>query len=207
MNRLEELVHDQPTPTQYAERYLAYLQELLGRISCDEIAAFIETLMRARVHGKRMYFIGNGGSAATASHFANDLAFGTRSWRRPFRVISLTDNVALLSAVANDHGYEEIFTAQLKVLMEPGDVVVAISASGNSPNIVSAVRWANEHDAITVGLTGFDGGQLRQLARMSVHVQTRAGEYGPVEDLHMIFDHLVGTYLRALCDAELEEAR
>ena len=206
MNRIQEILHDQPSPSVYADRYLRYLRELLERISRDEIAVFIQTLINARAKAKRIYFIGNGGSAATASHFANDLAFGTRSWTRPFRVISLTDNVSLISAIGNDHGYEEIFVAQLKVLMEEGDVVVAISASGNSANIVSAIRWANDHGAITVGLTGFDGGQLKQMADVSVHVPTQKAEYGPVEDLHMVFDHLVGTYLRGMCDAEQDTA-
>src|SRR6185369_2467294 len=111
------------------------------------IAKFIEILLQARERHARIYFIGNGGSAATASHFANDIAIGTRSWAKPFRAISLTDNVAILTAIGNDYGYTEIFVAQLKAVMEPNDVVVAISASGNSPNIIEAVRYANEQGA------------------------------------------------------------
>jgi D-sedoheptulose 7-phosphate isomerase len=206
MNRLDELFRDRPSPAVYAARYLAYLQQLLATVSRDEIAAFVRALLDAREQGARIYFIGNGGSAATASHFANDLTLGTRSTGRPFRAMSLTDNSAVLTAAANDDGYAEIFTSQLKALMEPGDVVVAISASGNSPNIVQAVRWANDHGAVTVGLTGFDGGVLRTLAQLSVHVPTRAGEYGPVEDLHMVVDHLVTAYLRSVCDTEKEPA-
>ena len=186
----------------FAQRYFARLVNLFDRVSCEEIARFARVLLDARARGSRIFFIGNGGSAATASHFANDLAIGTKAWRRPFRVISLTDNVAVLTAVANDYGYHEIFTAQLKTLMEPHDVVVAISASGNSPSVVAAIEWANAHGAVTVGLTGFDGGRLRTLAAQCVHVPTEAGEYGPVEDLHMIFDHLVSTYLRGVCAEE-----
>lgn len=197
MNRVDE----------FADRYFGYITEVMGRVDRREIAAFIEVLLDARRRGARIFFIGNGGSAATADHFANDLAIGTRSGTLPFRAISLTDNVAILTAIGNDLGFHEIFTVQLKALMESGDVVVAISASGNSPNLVEAIHWAAEHGAITVGLTGFDGGAVRKLVRLSVHVPTREGEYGPAEDLHMILDHLVGAYLRAVCAAEKVGAR
>lgn len=197
MNRVDE----------FADRYFGYITEVMGRVDRREIAAFIEVLLDARRRGARIFFIGNGGSAATADHFANDLAIGARARTPLFRAISLTDNGAILTAIGNDIGFQEIFTVQLKALMESGDVVIAISASGNSPNIVDAVRWAAEHGAITVGLTGFDGGALRKIARLSVHVPTPEGEYGPVEDLHMILDHLVSAYLRAVCAAEKGEAR
>jgi D-sedoheptulose 7-phosphate isomerase len=202
MTKMADLQHDTPTLAAFADRYFDHLRELFGRIERDEIAAFVQALLDARARGSRVFFIGNGGSATTASHFANDLAIGTKASARPFRVVSLTDNVATLTAIANDYGYAEVFTVQLKAYMEPNDVVVAISASGNSPNVVGAIRWANEHGAVTVGLTGFDGGQLRGLARVSLHVPTGAGEYGPVEDLHMIFDHLVSTYVRVVCSSE-----
>ena len=206
MNRVDELFKESPGSVEFADRYLGYITEVIGRVDRREIAAFIEVLLDARRRGARIFFIGNGGSAATADHFANDLAIGTRSRTLPFRAISLADNVAILTAIGNDLGFREIFTVQLKALMESGDVVIAISASGNSPNVVEAIRWAAEHGAITVGLTGFDGGAVRQIARLSVHVPTREGEYGPVEDLHMILDHLVGAYLRAACAAEKEGA-
>jgi D-sedoheptulose 7-phosphate isomerase len=106
-----------------------------------------------------------------------------------------------MTAIANDHGYEEIFVKQLHAHMDAGDLVVAISVSGNSPNVVAAVEWAREHGARTVGLTGFDGGRLRGLVDVSVHVPTDRGEYGPAEDVHMIFDHLLGTFLMLHCRA------
>ena len=155
--------------------------------------------MAARERGSRVFFIGNGGSAATASHFANDLAIGTRTLEKPFRVISLTDNVAVMTAIGNDYGYEQIFLQQLKTVMDPHDVVVAISASGNSPNLLTAIEWANAHGAITIGLTGFDGGRLASLAQQRVHIPSNKGEYGPVEDAHMILDHIVGNYLMLAC--------
>jgi len=207
MNRVEELYEKQPTPTAFARAYLAYLAELCGKLDDQEIGRFIETILEARERSAQIFFIGNGGSAATSSHFANDIAIGTRSWDKPFRAIALTDNVAVMTAIANDHGYEKIFVLQLRTLMQRGDVVVAISASGNSPNLIEAVEWANENGATTVGLTGFDGGKLRQAARIGVHVPTAKGEYGPVEDMHMVLDHLVGAYLMGVCRNEAAATR
>lgn len=207
MNRVESLYQERQKPAAFARGYFSYLAEILGQMDEDSVAAFIETLLDARERGARIFFIGNGGSAATASHFANDVAIGCRSWERPFRAISLTDNVAVMTAIANDYGYEHIFTLQLKTMMHPGDVVVAISASGNSPNVINAIEWAKEQGAKTIGLTGFDGGKLRQIADLAVHVPTAKGEYGPVEDIHMVLDHLVGAYLMNACrDAVAQNA-
>jgi D-sedoheptulose 7-phosphate isomerase len=174
MNRVQQLCKDSADGAEYADGYLKYLSEVFEQID-------------------------NGGSASTASHWVNDL---TR-WRdRPFRAISLTDNVAVVTAYGNDFGYDLIFKLQLETLMQPDDVVVAISASGNSPNIVSAIDYANENGGITVGLTGFDGGTLRELAQIVVHAPTNKGEYGPAEDVHMVLDHLVTSYLEHVCAAQ-----
>jgi D-sedoheptulose 7-phosphate isomerase len=152
-------------------------------------------LTDARDHGRNVFFIGNGGSASTAGHFANDLSMGTRSWTKPLRATSLCDNVSIITALGNDFSYAEIFVRQLQIHMRRGDVVVAISASGNSPNVVRAIEFANSNQGISVGITGFDGGQLAKLARIVVHVPTNAGEYGPAEDVHLILDHLVTAFL------------
>jgi D-sedoheptulose 7-phosphate isomerase len=202
---LERIFKDDPRPASFAKGYLAYLTKVLAQLDEKAIAAFIEALLDARAHGAHIFFIGNGGSAATASHFANDIAIGSRSRGKPFRALSLVDNLPLLTAVANDDGYDEVFTAQLKLFLKTGDVVVAISASGNSPNVVKAVEYANAHGATTVALTGFDGGQLKRIAKLGVHVPTAKGEYGPTEDAHMVLDHLVGAFLVELCRGEEEE--
>lgn len=195
MNRLDRIFGASPQPSDFARAYLDYLGEILTRIDAGSIATFIDTLLEARERGARIFFIGNGGSAATASHFANDIAIGTRTSGKPFRAVSLTDNQAIVTAIANDDGYDEIFVQQLRTQMQPGDVVVAISASGNSLNVVKAIEYANAHGAKTVGLTGFDGGKLARLSGLRVHIPTAKGEYGPAEDGHMILDHLVGAYL------------
>ncbi|MBF0333440.1 MAG: SIS domain-containing protein [Alphaproteobacteria bacterium] len=195
MNQLDTLFAARPTPEGFAGGYVEHLCGLLRGLDFAQVGRFVELLLAARQSGRRVFFLGNGGSAATASHFANDIAIGTRCLDKPFRAISLTDNVAQITAIANDDGYESVFTRQLGVLIEPGDVVVAISASGNSPNVVKAVEMARARGNTTVGLTGFDGGRLAETCDLVIHVRTAKGEYGPVEDVHMVLDHLIGAYL------------
>ena len=199
---IRELFRNSDGPASFAKGYLTHLGKLLARLDVDAIASFIEILLEARQHDRTVFFLGNGGSAATSSHFSNDLGIGTRSGRKPFRAVSLTDNVAVMTAIANDYSYDDVFMRQLKYQLRPGDVVVGISASGNSPNVLRAIDYANAEGAHTVGLTGFDGGKLRLLVKTSLHIPTERGEYGPVEDVHMILDHLVSGFLMQLCHAE-----
>ncbi len=195
MNEIDRIYSKESTIKAFSKAYFKYVSSVLEKISLDEIEQFVESLLTARDRGSAVYFIGNGGSAATASHFANDLAIGTRLLDKPFRVISLCDNNAVITAIANDDGYEQIFSRQLGVLLKKDDVVVAISASGNSENLLCGIDMAKQKGAITVGLTAFDGGKLRGVVDFSVHVPTNKGEYGPAEDGHMVLDHLVGSYL------------
>jgi D-sedoheptulose 7-phosphate isomerase len=184
-----------PNPVDFAQAYLKYLQTVLLRINAVEVGNFIEILLKARERGSTIFFIGNGGSAATASHFANDIAIGTNSYEKPFRALSLTDNVPLITALGNDFGYDEIFVRQLRVLGKSGDVLVGISASGNSPNLVTAFDYANTTGITTVAITAFDGGKMKSISHHGIHVPTGPKEYGPAEDAHMVLDHLIGAYL------------
>ena len=195
MNRLDEIYERSIGAAEFARGYLGYLSDVLGALDENAIAGFVDVLLDARDRGARIFFLGNGGSAATASHFANDIAIGTRSMEKPFRAISLTDNVAVMTAIANDDGYDLVFVQQLQTSMLPGDVVVGISASGNSANVVGAIDYANDNGGYTVSLTGFDGGLISKKANLNVHIPTNPGEYGPAEDGHMVIDHLVGAYL------------
>jgi D-sedoheptulose 7-phosphate isomerase len=199
MNKIEEIFERAAKPAEYARNYLKYLAEIAAEINENDIGQFVEIILSARDRGSAIYFIGNGGSAATASHFANDIQVGTRTKGKPFRVQSLTDNVAILTAVGNDFGYDAIFVKQLEALLVEGDVVVAISASGNSPNVVQGIQFAKRKKCKTVSLTGFDGGKLREISDHTIHVPSQKGEYGPVEDYHMIFDHIIGSYLMFHC--------
>ena len=195
MNELDKIFSQSDNIGAFATGYLSYLKQVLSGFNIEDISAFVDILREVRARDAKIFFMGNGGSATTASHFANDLSIGTRSWDKPFRAISLTDNQAIVTAISNDNGYENIFVMQLQALMKKEDAVVAISASGNSTNLVKALDYANSNGATTVGITSFDGGQLGQIAKLRVHIPANKGEYGPAEDCHMILNHLVGAYL------------
>ena len=185
----------------HAQRYFERLQQVLDGIDHSEIERFVDLLLQARQSGQNIFFVGNGGSAATSSHFANDLSIGTRQQEKSFKVISLVDNIATLSAIGNDYGYDQIFARQIKVYGQKGDLLVGISASGNSPNLLRAFESGRELGLVTVSITAFDGGKLKQIADHSVHVPTNAGEYGPAEDAHLILDHLITYYFQNVLDA------
>lgn len=178
----------------FAGKYIDYIATILRSIDTNEINDFVRALIAARERKASIFFIGNGGSAATASHFANDLGYGL-GCTKIFRVMSLTDNNAVLTALGNDVGYENIFSRQLEVLGRPRDMLVGISASGNSQNILNAFELARRMEITTVALTSFDGGKMRGMADMGIHVPTLPKEYGPAEDAHMILDHLIASYL------------
>ena len=180
---------------QFSKSYFSYLKEIFDKVDLSEIKTFVELLLSARESGANIFFIGNGGSASTASHFANDLAFGTHEYVKPFKAISITDNVSVITALGNDYGYDEIFVRQLKVYAEKGDVVVGISASGNSKNLINAFNYAKSSGIKTMALTAFDGGQMKVIADNCIHIPTENKEYGPAEDVHMILDHLISSYL------------
>mgnify|MGYP001309071793 CR=1 FL=1 len=179
----------------FAQSYFNHLSNIFDKINLENIEAFSKQLISCSEKNTNIFFIGNGGSAATASHFANDIAVGTKSKNKPFRAISLTDNQAILSAIGNDYGYEYIFKKQLQVYAKKGDMLVSISASGNSKNLINAVEYCNKNNINTFSLTSFDGGILKKISNYNLHIPTKVGEYGPAEDLHMIIAGLVGSYL------------
>ncbi len=181
--------------TNFSKGYLNYLQNLISNIDTGKLNLFFEIIIDARSKDKKIFFIGNGGSAATASHFANDISIGSKSLVKPIRAISLTDNQAIITAIANDYGYENIFSKQLEVLASPNDILVAITASGDSENIIKALNFAKDLGMETLAITGFDGGLSKKLAANNIHIATKKGEYGPVEDIHMMIAGLIGSYL------------
>ncbi len=188
--------------SEYAEKYLERLRQVIDGINHIETERFVDLLLKARESGKTVFFVGNGGSAATSSHFANDLSIGTRQQEKPFKVFSLVDNVATLSAIGNDYGYDQVFAQQLRVYGQKGDLLVGISASGNSPNLLRAFEVGRDLGLMTVSITAFDGGKLKKIADHSVHVPTNAGEYGPAEDAHLILDHLITHYFQSVLGAD-----
>ena len=177
----------------------AYMQQVAKLL--EDLPAktdrFVDTLYQGFERGKKIFLCGNGGSAANASHFGQDLAKGTLSSmnaKRRFKVIPLTDNIGFITALANDEGYDSIFEQQLRNLGESGDVLVAISGSGNSPNILRAVEYAKSIGMTTVGVTGYDGGKLRTLADESVHIDIM--DMGMCEALHGVVFHAAMCFLR-----------
>ncbi len=183
------------------ESYIADLQQTLDRLPTGAIQEAIAMLHEARLARRKVFIMGNGGSASTASHFVCDLAKNTQVGGVPdFRVIGLADNMAILTAYGNDEGYENVFARQLASLVEAGDVVIAISTSGNSPNVLEAVRVANEAGAPTIAFTGFNGGKLASLATLDVHVPSSCIEH--VEDLHLVLEHLICSVLREMAQEQ-----
>ncbi len=175
-------------------QYLADIRRALDAVSHDEIEDLITLLVDAAHEGRTIFIIGNGGSAATASHFACDLSKGARARSAPrFRVVALTDNVPLITAWANDVAYEDVFAEQLRNLCQPGDILIAISGSGNSPNILRAAIAARECGATLVAMTGGTG---LLGSNADLWVSTPADCIEQIEDLHVIVEHLVCLQLR-----------
>lgn len=175
--------------------YLTGVQSLLGKISAGDIQRIVNLLHDTRMNRHTVYLCGNGGSAATASHWANDLCKGTLAESLPrLRAIALTDNVPLMTAWANDSAYENIFASQLANYVQPLDIVIGISGSGNSRNVLNAIRCARQEGALTIGLSGFDGVKLKGLADFCIVVPSNSMEQ--VEDAHLILTHAISTALR-----------
>lgn len=183
---------------EFIKNYFKELKETIDKISVEDIKKVTDILYNAYKKNKQIFIIGNGGSASTASHFACDLSKGTLQRiydekEKRFRVISLTDNVAILTALANDLDYNDIFSQQLKNLINKGDILISITGSGNSKNILNAVNSASKSGAITIGFLGFDGGKLKNKVDYYIHIPSN--HYGRIEDLHLVLSHLISSYL------------
>lgn len=186
----------------YRQKILEYLElerEVLKNLDIDAINAAMNLIMEAYTAKKKIYIFGNGGSSATASHYQNDFNKGLSEYLdTKFNFTCLNDNVATLMAIANDIGFEEVFRFQLTNKLEPGDIVIAISGSGNSRNVILAVEYAKEQGNQVIGMTGYNGGKLKELADISLHVDINSMQV--TEDVHMIFDHLImSIFYKTLC--------
>ncbi|MBX7103778.1 MAG: SIS domain-containing protein [Gemmataceae bacterium] len=187
-----------------ARDYLARAATELARVDAKELEGVANAIEGAYRERRFVFVIGNGGSGANASHLCEDL--GKCTLRREdfdndamprLKILSLTDNTSYITAWANDEGYDRVFVEQLKNLASPGDVLIAISGSGNSPNILRAVEWANKHGLLTVGCTGYSGGKLRTLAKRGLHVPL--DDMGMVESIHLTAFHwIIGTMHRRM---------
>jgi D-sedoheptulose 7-phosphate isomerase len=176
--------------------YLTRVKAELDRLDAEEIRRFSDAIFESYTAGRFVFLCGNGGSGSSASHMCEDLGKGTirredytNDAKRRLKVLSLTDNTPYILAWANDEGYDRVFVEQLKNVASPGDLLVAISGSGNSPNVLRAVEWANAHGLRTFGLTGFNGGKLRDVAQQGLHVPI--DDMGIVESIHLTVFHWV----------------
>jgi len=176
--------------------YLGRLKAELDRVSRADVERLADLVYEAWEKGRFVFVFGNGGSAATASHFAADWAKNcvspedlARVAGRRLKILSLTDNVPWLLALGNDLGYDQIFVQQLVHYASPGDLAIAISGSGNSPNVLKAVQWANEHGLVSFGLTGYSGGKLKQLQQAGIHVAL--DDMAMVESIHTCIGHWI----------------
>jgi D-sedoheptulose 7-phosphate isomerase len=191
----------------YIHRYIEELKQTLADLPEDRIEQVVQALHEARLNNQQVFIMGNGGSASTASHFVCDLGKNTRVKGVPnFRVMGLTDNMALFSALANDEGYDNVFMQQLASHIQPGDVVIGISTSGNSPNVVKAIQLANTIPAKTIGFTGYESGKLGGMVDIDLHVPSHLIEH--IEDIHLVLEHLICKELRdkAMELLDLEES-
>lgn len=185
--------------------YLDEVGSLLASLPRQPIQHIVDALLLAYRYGRSVYIIGNGGSATTATHFACDLQKWTITpGKARFKALALTDNMALFSAWGNDEGYEHVFEQQLRTLLNPGDVVVAISGSGKSPNVIRAVQYAVVQGAVTVGLTGFQGGDLLGLTDHCIVVPSQ--RMNQIEDVHMTLCHLLADAVRVAMTGASEHA-
>ena len=181
------------------QEHVKRTSELLEGLDLDAVRALVEKLFDAYQEGRRVFICGNGGSAATASHFAEDLAKGTikdMSVQKRLRVLSITDSVPFISALGNDWGFDTVFREQLVTNASSGDILIAISGSGNSPNVISAVKWASENDLFTAGFTGFNGGKLKSMVDTCIHLPVLDMEIA--ENAHLVVVHLVVGGLRTM---------
>ncbi len=199
MNNIEKIIENSNSPGEFARGYMDYLKKIFDCLDFRSLDKLVLLLDSARKKGNTIFVAGNGGSAATAITMANDLGFDVlkkSGTEKTFRIISLTDNPSVLTAIANDTGYENIFLNQIKIHYRKGDMLLAISASGNSPNVVLAAEWVKKQGGRVASFVGFDGGRLKEISDVSIHISAEKGEYGPVEDAHLILNHILAHWFQ-----------
>lgn len=180
----------------YLQDYVGRLTDILNKIDPEKLGEVVTTFIEAFKSKNTIYVVGNGGSAATASHMQADFRFFVRYFSkfRP-KIVALTDNMPMITAIGNDNNFEDVFVEQMRGQFVAGDVLIAISASGNSPNLVKAAEYANELGGKTIAFVGFLGGKLNEISTVPLYTPNPKGDYGPIEDVHMILNHIIVNYL------------
>jgi len=199
MNNIDKGFNEVSSIGEFSRKYFSYLLEVLQTIDETEINRLAQIFEIAKKDGKTIFVAGNGGSAATATTMVNDIGFDIikkTGTDKPFKVFSLVDNNSVITAISNDVGYENIFINQLKIHYKEGDFLIVISASGNSPNVLEATNWVKSRGGMVIGFLGFSGGKLIELCDVKIHVKSEPGEYGPVEDAHLIMNHILAHWFQ-----------
>ena len=187
------ILHKQKNIYEYSKIYFKNLEKIINKIDIKKISILSKYLENSRNKNANIFVIGNGGSASNASAMANDLGFDIlkKTKKKPFKIISLTDNNAINSAIANDVGFENLFVSQIQSLYQKGDLLIVMSVSGNSKNIINAAKWFKQKKGKIFGILGFDGGKLKKICSDYLLIESKKGEYGPVEDLQLIINHIL----------------
>lgn len=199
MNNIDRIYQASGSAGEFAQGYFSYLKQVLDSMSTESIDKLVNEFENARAEGATIFVAGNGGSATTATSMANDIGFDIlkkTGTDKPFRVLALTDNTSVITAIANDVGYDNIFLNQLKIHYRSGDKLLAISASGNSPNVVAAAEWVKQQGGKIISFLGFSGGKLKDISDVILHVKSESGEYGPVEDAHLVLNHILAHWFQ-----------
>lgn len=178
------------------DNYLSRVSESILRIRTNDIEFLGKKIKEINKNGGCVYVVGNGGSAALANHFATDIGVGALKHNKPMKIISLVSNISSLTASANDYGYEFVFSRELEIISTSQDLLILISSSGNSLNLLEAAKIAKERGVQTFGILGFDGGKLKNLVDYYIHVESRIGDYGVIEDCHSVILHAITEALR-----------
>lgn len=198
-NNINRIYNSSKNFAEFSSNYFNYLKKIFQNIDSNSINKIENDFNQLRLRKKTIFVIGNGGAAATAITMANDLGFDIlkkTNTKKTFKISSLNDNNSVITAIANDTGYENIFINQLKIHYQKGDALVILSASGNSPNLIKAAKWVRDQKGKVIGILGFSGGKVKKYCNTLIHIKTNNGEYGPVEDLQLIFNHLLAHWFQ-----------
>lgn len=198
MSEINKLAQKHKNISNFAEAYFKNLNETFNNIDKQSIYRLEKEFLDIRKKNSTLYVFGNGGGAATAMTMANDLGFDVlkKTNKKTFKIISLNDNSSVLTAIANDTGYDNIFLNQLKIHFKKNDKILIFSASGNSKNLIDAAKWVKNKGGKVISILGFDGGSLKRISDLVVHIKSKKGDYGPVEDAQLIINHILAHWFQ-----------
>mgnify|MGYP001449691740 CR=1 FL=1 len=198
MSQIKKLAKKNKKFSRFTKDYFNYLNNIFNKIDKKILDQLVGEFEEIRKSGKNLFVIGNGGGASTATTMANDLGFDIfkKTKKNPFTLIPLTNNSSIITAISNDVGYENIFINQLKINFKKRDRLLILSASGNSKNLIKAADWVKKNNGKVIGFIGFDGGKIKKLCDICVHLKSKKGDYGPVEDLQLIINHMLAHWFQ-----------